>query len=237
VTAAIVSMGNGWYKCSISAAATITNNATEGAIFSLATQNIAAIDSYTGDGTSGIFIWGAQVEVGSFPTSYIPTTTGTLARSADLCSITGGDFNNFYNQSEGTIIAAASVDVLAGNNRGIYGINNNTASHGFLTFYNAASSGIISQSRNTASTTLSPTFTNSAGVKFTRALAYYLGGCSIATNGSAVTDTAATISTQTMLTLQIGNMLGGSFQGTCHIAAVRFYKKRLPNAKLAQLTA
>jgi hypothetical protein len=178
----------------------------------------------------------AQLEAGPFPTSYIPTVASSVVRSADVCSITGGDFTSFYNQSEGTIIAAASIDALVGNNRGIYGINNNTASHGFLTFYNASSSGIISQSRNTASTTLSPTFTNSAGVKFTRALAYYLGGCSIATNGSAVTDTAATISTQTMLTLQIGNMLGGSFQGTCHIPSIRYYRKRLPNAKLQALT-
>jgi hypothetical protein len=179
----------------------------------------------------------AQLEAGSFPTSYIPTTTAALTRSADVCSITGDAFSGFYNQSEGTIIASAFIDALAGNNRGIYGINNNTASHGFLTFYNAASSGIISQSRNTASTTLSPTFFNSAGVKFTRALAYYLGGCSIATNGSAVTDTAATISTQTMLTLQIGNMLAGSFQGTCHIPAIRYYRKRLTNFKLQSLTS
>jgi len=227
----IVSYGNGWYRCSV----TLTGT---GAISSTRVTPTNADNTITaGDGTSGIFAWGAQLEAGSFPTSYIPTTTAALARSADVCSITGSDFSGFYNQSEGTIIAAASVDVLAGNNRGIYGINNNTASHGFLTFYNASSSGIISQSRNTASTTLSPTFTNSAGVKFTRALAYYLGGCSIATNGSAVTDTAATISTQTMLTLQIGNMLAGSFQGTCHIPSIRYYRKRLPNAKLAQLTA
>jgi hypothetical protein len=225
---------NGWYRIIITFTTAATPITLFGGVYISASNG--ALQGVNPAGND-CYIWGIQSELGSFPTSYIPTTTGTLARSADVCNITGGDFTSFYNQSEGTIIAAASVDVLAGNNRGIYGINNNTASHGFLTSYNAASSGIISQSRNTASTTLSPTFTNSAGVKFTRALAYYLGGCSIATNGSAVTDTAATISTQTMLTLQIGNMLGGSFQGTCHIPSIRYYRKRLPNAKLAQLTA
>jgi len=227
----ITSFGNGWYRCSVVfTGAGVSNSAR----ISPTNANNTLTD---GNGTSGILIWGAQLEAGSFATSYIPTVASSVVRSADVCSISGADFTSFYNQSEGTIIASAVIDALTGNNRGIYGINNNTGSHGFATLYNAASSGVISQSRNTASTTLSPTFTNSAGVKFTRSLAYYLGGCSIATNGSAVTDTAATISTQTMLTLQIGNMLGGSFQGTCHIPSIRYYRKRLPNAKLAQLTA
>jgi hypothetical protein len=232
-TATITAFGNGWYRCSITA--TPTSTATNGFYIQIASANGTRF--YQGDGASGIFIWGVQLEAGSFATSYIPTVASSVVRSADVCSISGANFTSFYNQSEGTIIASAFIDALAGNNRGIYGINNNTASHGFVTLYNAASSGVISQSRNTASTTLSPTFTNSSGVNFTRALAYYLGGCSIATNGSAVTDTAATISTQTMLTLQIGNMLAGSFQGTCHIPSIRYYRKRLSNAKLQALTA
>ena len=227
----IVSFGNGWYKCAVSFTGATTSQPAR--IVPTNADNTITI----GDGTSGVFLWGAQLEAGSFATSYIPTVASSVVRSADVCSISGANFTSFYNQSEGTIIASAAIDALTGNNRGIYGINNNTASHGFLTFYNASSSGIVSQSRNTASTTLSPTFTNSAGVEFTRALAYYLGGCSIATNGSAVTDTAATISTQTMLTLQIGNMLAGSFQGTCHIPSIRYYRKRLSNAKFQALTA
>jgi hypothetical protein len=234
VGAVSVAYSNGWWRVSISQTATFSTSANID--IRLSRDGVFANRSYLGNGVNGMYVYGAQVEAGAFPTSYIPTVASSVVRSADVCSITGSAFTGFYNASEGTIIAAASVDVLAGNNRGIYGINNNTASHGFLTFYNASSSGIISQSRNTASTTLSPTFTNSAGVKFTRALAYYLGGCSIATNGSAVTDTAATISTQTMLTLQIGNMLAGSFQGTCHIPSIRYFKKRLPNAKLQTLT-
>jgi hypothetical protein len=43
-----------------------------------------------------------QLEAGAFPTSYIPTTTSTVTRSADNASMTGTNFSSWYNQSEGT---------------------------------------------------------------------------------------------------------------------------------------
>jgi hypothetical protein len=50
-------------------------------------------NSYAGDGTTGVFIWGWQIEAGSFPTSYIQTTGTTLTRNADVAVMgptTGG---------------------------------------------------------------------------------------------------------------------------------------------------
>jgi hypothetical protein len=52
-----------------------------------------------------IYIWGAQLEEGSFPTSYIPTTSSTVTRATDVTSITGTNFSSWYNQSEGTAFA------------------------------------------------------------------------------------------------------------------------------------
>ena len=186
---------------------------------------------------TAFLIFGAQYELGAFPTSYIPTTSGTAARSADVCSITGTDFSGFYNQSEGSVLVATSIQNFGGNNRGIWGINNNTASHGFLTYTDGALSGVLSQSRSVSATTLLGSFSPTAGVTFKRILAYYPSGCSISTNGSTIATTAVTNSTQTMLTIQVGNMLGGSFQGSCHIASLRYYRKRLSNEKLQALTA
>ena len=52
--------------------------------------------------------WGAQVEEGSFPTSYIPTTGTALTRSADVATITGSNFSSWYNQSESSLLAVFS---------------------------------------------------------------------------------------------------------------------------------
>jgi hypothetical protein len=50
-----------------------------------------------------ILFWGAQIEEGSFPTSYIPTQASTRTRAADNASITGKNFSEWYRQDEGTI--------------------------------------------------------------------------------------------------------------------------------------
>jgi hypothetical protein len=97
-TAAIQSFGNGWYRCSI----TLTSTGTL-ARMRIATATANGTNSYSGDGTSGIFIWGAQVELGAFPTTYIPTVASTVTRPADILTYT--DASDFIGQSEGVIYA------------------------------------------------------------------------------------------------------------------------------------
>ena len=58
-----------------------------------------------------ILIWGAQLEAGAFPTSYIKTSGASATRSADNASITGENFSSWYRQDEGSIY----VDSTKGN--------------------------------------------------------------------------------------------------------------------------
>ena len=111
-SASIEAYGNGWFRCSISETATASATGRIQVNILDSSNN----NSYAGDGTTGIFIWGFQIEEGSFPTSYIQTTGTTLTRNADVATMgptTGGtelvvngtfddgtnDWSNFSNRS------------------------------------------------------------------------------------------------------------------------------------------
>ena len=97
-------VGNGWYRCSLFSSNTVSGTAT----FYMEITDDSGQRQYTGDGTSGIYLWGAQLEAGSYPTSYIPTTTTTVTRAADVSTSALG-VDSWYNQSEGTIFADAQT--------------------------------------------------------------------------------------------------------------------------------
>jgi hypothetical protein len=89
-------IGNDWYRITLSH----TSDAQARCEFWV--SDTESVSSYTGDGTSGVYIWGAQLETGSVATSYIPTSGSTVTRAKDDLVISGSDFTDFYNQSEGT---------------------------------------------------------------------------------------------------------------------------------------
>ena len=94
--ASIAPAGNGWYRCAI--------QRTTAGTGSVNGYRISALDSTatTGDGTSGVLIFGIQHEAGAFATSYIPTTTAAVTRNADVATMTGTNFSDWYNATEGS---------------------------------------------------------------------------------------------------------------------------------------
>lgn len=80
-TASIEALGDGWYRCSIVVSA---GSGASGPRIEVFLASADLVPTYTGDGVSGVLLWGAQIEVNvPFPTSYIPTTSATASRSAD----------------------------------------------------------------------------------------------------------------------------------------------------------
>jgi hypothetical protein len=102
-------VGNGWYRCSV----TGTTNATASRLIIYPT--LGAATSYPGDGTSGVFLYGFQIEAGSYVSSYIPNHSGggSVTRAADVCG-GAGDASTF-NDSEGVLYVeiAALADLTS----------------------------------------------------------------------------------------------------------------------------
>ena len=108
-TGKIEDFGNGWFRCSRSFVATAT--VVSNFIAQLYCNNGSGI-SYQGDGISGVYIWGAQLENLSYPTSYIPTTVASATRLEDV--ITGAGSTASINSEEGVLfleMAALADDV------------------------------------------------------------------------------------------------------------------------------
>jgi hypothetical protein len=221
----ITDAGNGWFRCTgtFTATASGTLEVRIGGAGSLS----AGGQFYTGDAVSGFFIWGAQVEAGSFPTSYIPTVAASVVRSADVCSITGSDFTGFWNRFAGTCVVGVGSSLgsvprfvsNAGSARTleIYGTTN-------IDFFEAAGAQEIR-------VVTSPTYPIKLG------LAYAINDYQSSYNGllgGSDTNTGGTIPNATAL--HIGNLGGTSNRLTGHIQSIRYFKKRLANAKLASFT-
>jgi len=101
----IENYGNGWYRCSVYDSTAGTTAAVYG----------RDGGSYAGNGVNGFYLWGAQVEANSVPTSYIPTTTATGSRSADVVSVSGA-VSGSIGQTEGTIYLDFSTIVGTNSN-------------------------------------------------------------------------------------------------------------------------
>jgi len=105
-TASIVDVGNGVYRCTLVATFTAASTTGQCDVYVL---DDSGQFTYTGDGYSGIYIWGAQLEAGAFSTSYIKTEASQVTRSADSASMTGANFSSWFSQGEGTVYAEATM--------------------------------------------------------------------------------------------------------------------------------
>ena len=226
-----VNVGNGWYRCSVSYATTTSSNIRIGAANAANTRN--------GDDGGTIFIWGAQLEAGSFATSYIPTVASTVTRAADVAVMTGTNFSSWYNQSEGTFVSSFE------------------ASPNTFTTYVAASNGVVAQnsmhmdndgagnmraayySGSSAVALLSLGAVGTIGAVNNIATAYRVNDFAASRNGGAVvTDTAGAVPVG-VNRLNIGADPSGAAVNVSnrHIRTITFYATRLSNAQLQALAS
>jgi hypothetical protein len=174
----------------------------------------------------------AQLEAGSFPTSYIPTTTASVVRSADVCSITGAAFTGMYNALAGTTVAGhlfSSNSLVRPFYIGDGTVSTNTAevfSGSLAVSSNVFSGGAQQYAQNVAAV-------NNTMIK--TALAITASSAMIASNGTLGTAGGGLMPVG-VDRFFIGNRVDGARNINGHISFVRHYKKRLSDTKLQALT-
>jgi hypothetical protein len=88
ITPTTQNVGNGWYCINY----TVTSGGGQVVVY-IDGGSTSTGGGYTGNGVDGVFIWGAQVEASSYPTSYIPTTSASATRVADFDTSAGSSGN------------------------------------------------------------------------------------------------------------------------------------------------
>ena len=230
VTPFIKPAGNGWYRVGVTLTtdSTITNNIVD--------IRWALVDGVTTPTTGeNVYVWGAQLEVGSFPTSYIPTTSSTVTRARDNASIEGTNFSSLYNQSEGTVFVA--VDKANQANTVAASLDDGTGDNKIEL---RSSGSVVTSSRfdinENSIVSYSQQAPNAGAVILRLALAYKAGSVNSAVNGVVNTvNVSASIPNVSRLVFHNSTFLTDRRPG--HISRLTYYPYRLADATLQEITS
>jgi hypothetical protein len=226
---------NDWYRC------TITITPTAGSTTLTVYVNVA--DSISNvivdrDGTSSIFIWGAQVEASPIATSYIPTTTASVTRNKDDISLTGA--SDLIGQGEGTLYVEVDWRLATGTNQVLLDVSDGTSLNRIFIYHRNSPVQLRMRARanNADLTNQGESSTGYSDIQKI-AFAYKTNDFELYRNGSSISsDTSGSLAALGTLTdIDLGQATDASGQANMHIRAVALYKTRLTDDQLADLTS
>lgn len=223
-SAGVIDCGDGWYRCYV------VYTPTALSVPSISTSTLST-NSYLGDGVKGLYIWGAQLEAGSKPTSYIKTEALTVTRVAELVSKTG--IQSLIGDSEGVLFFQASVPDVTGNYSVSIGdgTNNNRVQLDFLagSFRMLVDVGGVSQVSSTASSYTANTVYKCAIKYSPNNFSLWVNGVEVATDVSGITFADAVLTG-----FYFGTPSGTQpFRGNSYTLAL--WDKALPNSEIAEI--
>jgi len=227
-TGTITDVGNGWYRC------TLTNTTSEYGNY-VGFGFVDADNTVTPTSTGYGYLWGAQLEVSSYPTSYIPTTSATATRVADACFKTG--ISSLIGQTEGVIFYDGVLTGISNPYANLINSEKNTT-------------GSFSIGHSSTGVMLATLFVNSnaivnfnvgsfaVGTRTKIAFAYKSGSFALYVNGTQLATSAATFTPiENMDDIYIGDVTTYfNYKENTQVNQVALFTTRLTNAELASLT-
>ena len=224
----ITAYPNGWYRCT---ATGVSGGLTGTTFLQMCNGTTSGSETYSGDGTSGLYIWGAQLEAGEFPTSYIATTSATVQRAADVAQMTGTNFSSWFSQNNGTFSVEFIAPPNASADRRLLSIGPSPASLDLVYQYTrniSIDNTIVASLLQSSNTATVGSLSKAIGVFKSGDYAVCLNGGIVATSSASNTITADS--------LTIGSYAGGTAYLSGNISRLRYYRVRLPNASLQAIT-
>ena len=243
-TPKIEDYGNGWYRCQfqVNASATTTQN-----IFLIAivpNSSASRLQSLNPNGTDSLYVYGFQAELGSYPTSYIVSNSGSATtRSADVANNSGNA--DLFNDSEGVLYAEILKKQDDNDNFVLISINNSSDNndHNTVTvgFDNDDDFFIRVKANNVI-----PFYTNdqtaSKDVYYKIALSYKSGDSKIYINGNLITPNFGSLSNTFSFGSTLNNLSfdydgNGILPFYGNVKCVAVFKEALTDAELENLTS
>jgi len=228
-TASIEDFGNGWYRCLVN-----TTNTGGSEILFLSTSVDGTLTTNYTNTTNGIFVYGGQVENGSYATSYIPTSGSTVTRNQD--QFTRDGIGSLINSTEGVLFAEISAFSNDGTNRTI-ALSDGTGNNLVRFYFSNSSNRIVAQVKVGGSTQVTFDITGITVTDFNKvALKYKENDFSIWINGiERGIDTSGSVPTG-LNRLALDNGASGELLFG-KVKQLQVYKTALTDAQLTSLTS
>ena len=217
--------GNGWYRCSFTDSVT---QSTGGFNFAAAYMSQSSTSYYTGDGASGIYMFGFQLEQQSYATSYIPTNGATNTRLQDIATNSGN--STLINSTEGVLYGEGYFE-QTGLTNGLFAISDGTFNNFLMVRYSPINK---LQIESTGGVNIIESNARPSG-SYKIAVKYNSSGVELWVNGSKIDETSTQSTMSGINQLMVGKSPYGNIVGYKN-KALAVYKEALTDAELQSLT-
>lgn len=241
--ATLRNLGNGFYRVSVTIL-TVSGGSYQFMNYAISPSFVTV---FAGDGTSGVYANGCQIELGYVASSYIPTTTSAVTRAQDVCVNNSGNvvpFANWYNTTANTILVNSTTRYNSGSglpNSAAFCLNDNSVNNRSMLYRNAngaatgkmvvTSGGVDSFAQNTAGSVSFAQYKHAVAIA-ANDFALYEGGVQLGVDAAGALPVSP-------VQMGIGHcVVAGSpidyLNGT--IGEFRAYPARISNSELARIS-